>query len=186
MGNQRNVRFDGMAGQGQGDAARTVSGRDGCGDSVDAAAWVDRTALSEGGQRTTAAGNGEDAADLLLAAVVQFCRTRRRKMRFTIANRCGVSRGWSWATRWCRMRARFCAFATCWSAMGLTRSDLRFDHWPAGRTAAVAALGYHRGRNHHRGAEFDQERECDSRPGDEADPQGQELALRNEAAHRSG
>jgi hypothetical protein len=34
-------------------------------------------------------------------------------------------------------------------------SDLRFDHWPAGRTAAVAALGYHRGRNHHRGAEFD-------------------------------
>jgi len=23
---------------------------------------------------------------------------------------------WSWATRWCRMRARFCAFATCWSA----------------------------------------------------------------------
>ena len=42
----------------------------------------------------------------------------QRKMRFTIANRCGVSRGWSWATRWCRMRARFCAFATCWSAMG--------------------------------------------------------------------
>jgi hypothetical protein len=33
-------------------------------------AWVDRTALSEGGQRTTAAGNGEDAADLLPAAVV--------------------------------------------------------------------------------------------------------------------
>lgn len=30
------------------------------------------------------------------------------------------------------------------------------------------------------------ERECDSRPGDEADPQGQELALRNEAAHRTG
>jgi hypothetical protein len=69
---------------------------------------------------------------------------------------------------------------------GLHPSDLRFDHWPAGRTAAVAAHGYHRGRNHHRGAEFDQERECDSRPGDEADPQGQELALRNEAAHRSG
>jgi hypothetical protein len=67
---------------------------------------------------------------------------------------------------------------------GLTQAI--FDHWLAGRTAAVAALGYHRGRNHHRGAEFDQERECNSRPGDEADPQGQELALRNEAAHRSG
>src|ERR1700730_572866 len=82
-----------MAGQGQGDAARTVSGRDGCGDSVDAAAWVDRTALSEGGQRTTAAGNGEDAADLLPAAVVQSVRYRglvknlaRAQTTFALAN----------------------------------------------------------------------------------------------------
>ena len=90
-----------------------------------------------------------------------------------------------WATRWCRMRARS-ALSPLAGAPWADPSDLRFDHWPAGRTAAVAALGYHRGRNHHRGAEFDQERECDSRPGDEADPQGQELALRNEAAHRSG
>src|SRR5580693_9198590 len=39
---------------------------------------------------------------------------------------------------------------------------------------------------HHRGAEFDQERHCDSRPRDEADPQGSQLALRDEAAHRRG
>src|SRR5438445_7348408 len=42
----------------------------------------------------------------------------------------------------------------------------------------------HRGRDHHRGAEFDQERECEPRPRDEADPQGSQLALRDEAAHR--
>jgi transposase, IS5 family len=41
-------------------------------------------------------------------------------------------------------------------------------------------------RDHHRSAEFDQERRCDPRPGDEADPQGPQLALRDEAAHRSG
>ena len=48
--------------------------------------------------------------------------------------------------------------------------------------AAVAARGDHRRRDHHRGAEFDQERECGARPRDEADPQGQRLALRHEAA----
>src|SRR5216684_3690636 len=36
------------------------------------------------------------------------------KMRSTTASRCGVSRGLSWATRWCRTRVRFCASATCW------------------------------------------------------------------------
>ena len=41
-------------------------------------------------------------------------------------------------------------------------SDLRCGQRPAGRTAAVAALGNHRGRDHHRGAEFDQERQCDA------------------------
>jgi len=41
-------------------------------------------------------------------------------------------------------------------------------------------------RDHHRGAEFDQERECEPRPRDEADPQGSQLALRDEAAHRRG
>src|SRR6202521_4734821 len=65
-------------------------------------------------------------------------------------------------------------------------SDLQFDRRVAGRTAAVAALGNHRGRDHHRSAEFDQKRRCDPRPGDEADPQGPQLALRDEAAHRSG
>src|SRR6202030_3884433 len=65
-------------------------------------------------------------------------------------------------------------------------SDLRFDQRVAGRTAAVAALGNHRRRDHYRGAEFDQERQRDPRPGDEADPQGPQLALRDEAAHRSG
>src|SRR5580658_5414942 len=40
-------------------------------------------------------------------------------------------------------------------------SDLRFDHRAVGRTPAVAAFGNHRGRDHHRGAEFDQERQCE-------------------------
>src|ERR1019366_1060754 len=65
-------------------------------------------------------------------------------------------------------------------------SDLQFDHRPAGRTAAVAALGNHRGRDHHRGAEFDQECQPQPRPRDETDPQGPQLAFRDEAAHRSG
>ena len=72
---------------------------------------------------------------------------------------------------------------------GAARADsshLRCGGGPFGRTAAVAALGNHRGRDYHRGADFDQERKCDSRPRDEADPQGQELALRHEVAHRSG
>jgi hypothetical protein len=34
-------------------------------------------------------------------------------------------------------------------------SDLQFDHRVVKRTADVAALGNHRGRDHHRGAEFD-------------------------------
>src|SRR5712691_339228 len=34
---------------------------------------------------------------------------------------------------------------------GLNPSDLQFDHRAAGRTAVVAALGNHRGRDHHRG-----------------------------------
>src|SRR5271156_5290695 len=34
--------------------------------------------------------------------------------------------------------------------------------------------------------EFDQERQCDPRPRDEADPQGPQLAFRDEAAHRCG
>jgi IS5 family transposase len=41
-------------------------------------------------------------------------------------------------------------------------------------------------RDHYRGAEFDQEREREPRPRDEADPQGSQLALRDEAAHRRG
>ena len=43
--------------------------------------------------------------------------------------------------------------------------------------------GDHRGCDHHRGAQFHQKRHCDSRPRDEADQEGQELALRDEAAH---
>jgi hypothetical protein len=52
--------------------------------------------------------------------------------------------------------------------------------------AIFDALGNYYGRDHHRGAEFDQERECATRPRDEAGPQGSQLALRDEAAHRHG
>jgi hypothetical protein len=47
-----------------------------------------------------------------------ICRTRRRKTRSTTVSRCGALSGSSWATRWCRTRPRFCAFAICWSSMG--------------------------------------------------------------------
>ena len=47
---------------------------------------------------------------------------------------------------------------------GLTQAIFDAIGGLAGRTAVVAALGHHRGRDHHRGAQFDQERECDSRP----------------------
>jgi hypothetical protein len=86
-----------------------------------------------------------------------ICRTRRLRTQFTTTSRCVALRGLSWATRWCRTRPRFCAFATCWSSPSCP-GDLRRDPGPAGSTAAVAALGNHRGRDHHRGAEFDQER----------------------------
>lgn len=41
---------------------------------------------------------------------------------------------------------------------------LQFDHRVAGRTVAVAALGDHRGLDHHPGAQFDEEREREPRP----------------------
>ena len=47
---------------------------------------------------------------------------------------------------------------------GLTEAIFDSISGLAGRTAVVAALGNHCGRDHHRGAEFDQERQCDSRP----------------------
>ena len=43
-------------------------------------------------------------------------------MRSTTASRCGVSRGLSWATRWCRTRVRFCAFAILLEQHGLTHA----------------------------------------------------------------
>ena len=49
---------------------------------------------------------------------------------------------------------------------------------------AVAARGNNRGRDHHRSAEFDQERECEPRPRDEAKPVRQTLVFQHEAAHR--
>src|SRR5438309_6365935 len=60
-----------MAGKGQSNSARTVSGRDGRGDPVAAADCADRAALPESWTRPPAVGVGEDAADLFPAAVVQ-------------------------------------------------------------------------------------------------------------------
>jgi len=71
---------------------RDVSGRDGCGDSVDAAARVDRTALSEGGQRTTAVGMEKMLRIYFLQQWFNLS-DRRRKMRFYDSNRCGVRAG---------------------------------------------------------------------------------------------
>ena len=88
------------------------------------------------------------------------CRTRRPKTRSTTASRCGALPGSSWARRWCRTRARF-SLSPPTGAPWVNSSDLRFDQRAVGRTSTVAAVGNHRGRDHHRGAEFDQERQCD-------------------------
>ena len=55
---------------------------------------------------------------------------------------------------------------------GLTQAIFNSITGFAGRTAAVAALGNHRRRDHHRSAEFDQERQRDPRSRDEADLPG--------------
>jgi hypothetical protein len=62
--------------------------------------------------------------------------------------------------------------------------DLRRDWRPARSARPFAARGDHRRCDDHRGAQFDQKRQRDARPRDETDAQGQELALRDEAAHR--
>ena len=62
--------------------------------------------------------------------------------------------------------------------MQLVRTELR--------ASADASCRYDRGCDDHRGAEFDEERDEDARSRDEADPQGEKLALRDEAPHRDG
>ena len=69
---------------------------------------------------------------------------------------------------------------------GLTAKIFEEIAGAAGREAAVAARGNDRGRDDHRGAELDEECHAGARPGDEADAQGQHLALRDEAARRDG
>jgi hypothetical protein len=68
----------------------------------------------------------------------------------------------------------------------LTATIFRCSAGAAGRAPAAVACGNHRRRDHHRGAQFDQERECDPRPRDEADPQRAQLVFRHEAACRGG
>ena len=52
--------------------------------------------------------------------------------------------------------------------------------------AAAAEGGHDRGCDDHRRAELDEERGAGARPRDEADAQGERVALRDEAAHRDG
>ena len=186
MGEQRT--FGSMAWNHKGKVTRqrAVPGRDGCGDSVGAVDGGDRAALPQGGSGPPAAGAGEDAAVSTSCSSGSICPTRRPKTRSTTASRCGASPGWSWAMTWCPTRRRFCGFVTCWRSIWADERHLRGDSGTAGREAAVAAIGDDRGRDHHRGTELDEERHADPRSGDEADVEGQELALRDEAARRDG
>ena len=72
MGGQRT--FASMAWNAKGKVTRREQflAGDGCGYTLGASASADRAALSEGGQWPPAGGIGEDAADLLPAAVVHI------------------------------------------------------------------------------------------------------------------
>src|SRR5690606_908468 len=64
--------------------------------------------------------------------------------------------------------------------------DLRGDQGPARIEATVPVLGDDRGRDDRGSAELDEERGEGPGPGDEADQEGQELALRDEVPRRDG
>src|ERR1700686_2258143 len=176
MGDQRTFASIEWSGKGKSNPARAVPGRDGCSDSLAAAGPADRAALPESRTRTAAAGTGEDVADLLLAAMVQPVGPtgRRRDLRQRVDAALCTGRA---GRRDGAGRDHDFALSPSAGAAWADPSDLQFDHRVAERTAAVAALGNHRGRDHNRSAEFDQERQCGPRPGDEAHPQGPQLAL---------
>jgi len=77
------------------------------------------------------------------------------------------------------------ALSPCTGVARADQANLQFDQ-PVGRTVTAAASGNHGGRDHHRGAEFDQERQRDPRPEVEADSRGPQLSIRDEVAHWSG
>ena len=66
------------------------------------------------------------------------------------------------------------------------RRPVRGDQRASGVAGAARAQGDDRGREHHRGAEFDEEREAGAGSGDAPDEEGQPVALRDEGAHRGG
>ena len=68
------------------------------------------------------------------------------------------------ATRWCRTRPRFCRFRHLLEKHGLTQAIFNPITGLLEERPVVAALGNHRGRDHHRGAEFNQERQCNPGP----------------------
>jgi IS5 family transposase len=105
-------------------------------------------------------------------------------MRSTTASRCGVSRGLSWADKVVPDESTILRLRHLLEQHGLTHAifdavaELLEEQRLLLRSGTIV-------RDHHRGAEFDQERHCDSRPRDEADPQGSQLALRDEVAGRA-
>src|ERR1019366_6824392 len=136
------VRIDGVEWEGQSHPARAVSGRDGRGDSVSAADCADRTALSQGRTGSPAAGTGEDAAGLLPAAVVQPLGPAGRRRDLCQRVDAPVCAGGTGRRRGAG-RDHDSALSPPAGAAWADPSDLQFDHRPAGRTAAVAALGNH-------------------------------------------
>src|SRR5271169_1144363 len=139
-GESADVRIDGVEWEGQSHPARAVPGRDGCGDSMAAAAPVDRAALPQSRTRSPAAGTGEDATDLLPAAVVQPVGPAggRRDLRQRVdAALCTGRAGRRGGAGRDHDSALSAPAGAAWADPG----DLQFDHRAFGRTAAVAALG---------------------------------------------
>src|SRR5260370_15815536 len=132
--------MDGVEGEGQSPPPRAVPGRDGCGDSVAAAGQADRAALPQSRTRSPAAGTGEDAADLLPAAVVQLVgpaggrRDLRQRVDASLCTRRAGRRGGAG-------RDHDSALSPPAGEAWADPSDLQFEHRAAGRTAVVEWLG---------------------------------------------
>ena len=118
----------------------------------------DRATLPQGGSRAPAAGAGEDAADLLSAAVVQSVRPSggRRDLRQRVD--ATLRAGWSLGQDEVPDETTILRFRHLLEQHGLTEKIFEEINGHAGRAAAVAASGNDRGRDDHRGPELDEER----------------------------
>src|ERR1043165_225921 len=182
-GKTAHIRGIGLEEQGQNDAARTVPLGDERDHSVESAAGFVRAVLSEGREGPPAAGAGEDAADLPAAGVVRHVGPadggRDLRQRIDEAVRGSGSRRGHDPGRDDHPSVPSSARGACsW------RGHFPRDQHPAGGETVAVERRNDRGRDHHLGTELDEEQQQESRSGDEADQEGQYVALRHEGSRR--